>query len=105
MNQPQDQNKDLDIDAKDENLKDNKDTEVASLPHENMVTEDILNASRMNEDPNTSPDKEMQTNNPDEPPKKVRLDRFGTEIVPRALKLKNQMKTGHKVTYIDQIHI
>ena len=86
-------------------MKENKDTEVASLPHENMVTEDILNASRMNEDPNTSPNKDFQTYNPEEPPKKLRLDRFGTEIVPRSEKLKSQVKTGHKVTYIDQIHI
>ena len=33
-----------------------------------------------------------------------RTDRFGTEIVPRSVRLKKAIKSSHKVTYIDQIH-
>ena len=35
---------------------------MAELPHENIVTEDVLNASRMNEDINGSPEKDTYNN-------------------------------------------
>ena len=35
---------------------------MAELPHENIVTEDVLNASRMVEDLNGSPDKDIYNN-------------------------------------------
>jgi hypothetical protein len=35
---------------------------------------------------------------------KIRIDRYGNEIIPRAHRLKNGLKSVHKVTYIDSIH-
>ena len=34
----------------------------------------------------------------------TRLDRFGTEIIPRSHRLKLGLKSAHKVTYIDSVH-
>ena len=36
---------------------------------------------------------------------KIRIDRLGNEIIPRRFRLKNNLKSTHKVTYIDQIHL
>ena len=70
--------------------------DIDGIQNENRVTEDILNVSR--------PLEEQQSPEPKAQSPQCRTDRFGTEIIPRSVRLKKQMKTSHKVTYIDQIH-
>ena len=76
------------------------------LPDENRLTEDVLNGSKAHEDFHAGElpigsiqDSVFRRHNVD-----GRIDRFGTEIITRYDRLKNNLKSAHKVTYLDQVH-
>ena len=101
-------NEDEDFQQKDLKNNDKQNPQDEDLVNENEVTEVNVGDREGTASPNKqvilpvneSLQQSLQSQKP-----KIRIDRLGNTIIPRRERLKQSIKSTHKVTYIDQIHM
>mgnify|MGYP000185356648 CR=1 FL=1 len=102
---PENDLEEMSLSAKiDEKLQKAPEGEGLLIPDENRLTEEALIGGEANEElqPGEFPIGSIQESYHQN--LNGRIDRFGVQIVARHNRLKNNLKSGHKVTYLDQVH-